>query len=80
MKDTPTGLSYICTAEFKAMVPAVKPLSHYADCIIERIIYYIDLLRVLPPSYFMVWLLLRHRQYATTGVPVLYSGRMNKRF
>ena len=54
MKDTPTGLSYICTAEFIAMVPAVKPLSHYADCIIERIIYYIDLLRVLPPSYFMV--------------------------
>ena len=62
MKDTPTGLSYICTAEFIAMVPAVKPLSHYADCIIERIIYYIDLLRVLLPSYSMVWLLSSSRQ------------------
>ena len=31
------------------MVPAVKSLSHYTYCIIERIIYYIDLLRVLPP-------------------------------
>ena len=68
------------TAQFMAMVPDVKSLSHYADCIIERVIYYIDLLRVLLPSYFMVWLLLSNRQSTTVGVSVSYSDRMNKRF